>query len=367
MQSYREREIACLAPYAMFSADSAGREHGEEEHTYRGPFQRDRDRILHSAAFRRLSGKTQVFTGSMGDYHRTRLTHTMEVSSIARTLGRALRLNEDLIEAMALLHDIGHPPFGHAGEDALQECLRDEGGFSHNQFALTLVRELEHPYPRFPGLNLTREVLEGQIGRALKLTRPQTPLLEAQVVDIADSITYDAHDVDDAVKLTLLTIDQLKDIALVADCLRRVEDRSGPLEGKILRRALVHELIDYQVGNVVDTTIGRIREKNFTSAQQARLSELTVTTDKAMHQGKKELESFLYEHVYRHPQIVRGRHRAQSQLRSMFSFYCEHEGQLPSKFHSRIKPIGIRRTVADYLAGMTDQFFLQQYQRHNAA
>ena len=155
----RQRERILLAPYAMFSCDTAGRKHTEPEHPYRGPFQRDRDRILHSAAFRRLSGKMQVFTGDHGDYHRTRLTHTMEVASVARTMGRALRLNEDLVEALALLHDIGHPPFGHAGEDALAESLADDGGFSHNQFALTLIEELECRYPSFPGLNLTRDCL----------------------------------------------------------------------------------------------------------------------------------------------------------------------------------------------------------------
>src|SRR6478752_2544875 len=162
------REAALLARYAMHSADSRGRQHPETEHSYRGPFQRDRDRIVHSSAFRRLSGKMQVFTGDMGDYHRTRLTHTHEVASIARTIGRALRLNEDLIEALALFHDLGHPPFGHAGEDALDECLRDYGGFSHNRFALTVVEELEERYAAFPGLNLTYEVLEGQLTRAEK-------------------------------------------------------------------------------------------------------------------------------------------------------------------------------------------------------
>src|SRR6266513_1721969 len=163
-----DRERMLLAPYAMHSADSAGRRHTEAGHSYRGPYQRDRDRILHSAAFRRLSQKTQVFTGDMGDYHRTRLTHTQEVASIARTIGRALRLNEDLVEALALLHDIGHPPFGHAGEDALDECLAHHGGFSHNEFALTLAENLESRYAAFPGLNLTYEVLEGQATRTDK-------------------------------------------------------------------------------------------------------------------------------------------------------------------------------------------------------
>src|SRR5437868_8164093 len=209
-----DREAGLLARYAMHSADSRGGKHAEAEHPYRGPFQRDRDRIVHSSAFRRLSGKMQVFTGDMGDYHRTRLTHTHEVASIARTIARALRLNEDLVEALALFHDIGHPPFGHAGEDALDECLAAHGGFSHNEFALTIAEDLEARYPAFPGLNLTHEVLEGQATRADKeasyAMTGRAPLLEVQVVEAADSATYDAHDTDDAVKLRLVTLDELE-------------------------------------------------------------------------------------------------------------------------------------------------------------
>src|SRR5262245_58834843 len=220
-----EREAELLARYAMHSADSRGRKHQEAEHPYRGPFQRDRDRIVHSSAFRRLSGKMQVFTGERGDYHRTRLTHTHEVASIARTIGRALRLNEDLIEALALFHDIGHPPFGHAGEDALDECLRGHGGFSHNRYALTIAEDLEARYPAFPGLNLTFEVLEGQATRADKATTyggEVAPLLEVQVVEAADSMTYDAHDTDDAVKLRLVALDELAANSLVRDALAQV-------------------------------------------------------------------------------------------------------------------------------------------------
>ena len=202
-QSVPERESALLAPYAMHSRQSAGRKHPEPDHPYRGPFQRDRDRIVHSAAYRRLSFKTQVFTGDFGDYHRTRLTHTLEVASVARTIGRALALNEDLIEALALLHDIGHPPFGHSGEDVLDECLRDQGGFSHNQQALRIVEELETRYHDFPGLNLSAEVLEGQARRVLKERAADRPLLEVQVVEAADSISYDTHDADDAARARL--------------------------------------------------------------------------------------------------------------------------------------------------------------------
>src|SRR6476620_9875087 len=211
-----DRERVLLAPYAMHSADSAGRRHSEARHSYRGPYQRDRDRIIHSAAFRRLSQKTQVFTGDMGDYHRTRLTHTLEVSSIARTIARALRLNEDLVEALALAHDLGHPPFGHSGEEVLNECLQAEGGFSHNAQALRICELLESGYPDFPGLNLTTEVLEGQTHRAKKNAdlgfgtgQHISPLLEVQVVDAADSIAYDAHDADDSLELGLVTLDQL--------------------------------------------------------------------------------------------------------------------------------------------------------------
>ena len=248
------REAALLAPYAMFSVNSRGRTYPEAEHPYRGPYQRDRDRIVHSWAYRRLSGKMQVFIGEMGDYHRTRLTHTHEVASIARTLGRALWLNEDLIEALALFHDIGHPPFGHAGEDALNECLEHVGGFSHNRFALTLAAELEVRYPDFPGLNLTREVLDGQGRRAEKIDgeladddQSLAPLLEVQVVDVADSITYDAHDADDAVKLGLVTLDALLQVPLVHEAAERIQARHGQLDATMLRQTIVHELIDVQV------------------------------------------------------------------------------------------------------------------------
>ena len=208
------------------------------------------------AAFRRLSGKMQVFTGEMGDYHRTRLTHTMEVASIARTMGRALRLNEDLIEALALLHDIGHPPFGHAGEDALNEALADEGGFSHNRFALTLVEELEIRYADFPGLNLSREVLAGQSERIDKSRGGLPPILEVQIVDTADSITYNAHDVDDAIKLGLVELGDLLRVPLVGRSVERIGRRDYSAD--MLRSAVVHELIDLQVSSVLAFTGGKL-------------------------------------------------------------------------------------------------------------
>jgi dGTPase len=227
---WRDRERLLLAPWAMHAADSAGRVHPEPPHPFRSPYQRDRDRIVHSAAFRRLAHKTQVFTGYHGDYHRSRLTHTLEVTSIARTLARALALNEDLVETLALAHDIGHPPLGHAGEDTLADLLRGEGGFNHNAQALRIMEILENRYPDYPGLNLSREVLEAQATRKRDGTAP-APLLETQVVDAADSIAYDTHDADDAVELGLVTLEELLELPLVAEAAARVRERHGRLEG----------------------------------------------------------------------------------------------------------------------------------------
>jgi dGTPase len=356
------REQALLAPYAMFSRASQGRVHAEPEHPYRGPFQRDRDRILHSAAFRRLSGKMQVFTGSMGDYHRTRLTHTMEVASIARTIARSLRLNEDLVEALGLLHDIGHPPFGHAGEDALNDCLADEGGFSHNRFAITLVTEIENPYASFPGLNLTREVLASQESRIDKHHGHIATLLEAQVVDAADSTSYDAHDVDDSVKLDLLKIEQLLELDLVRLCHEHVIQRHGQLDAERLRRALVHELIDVQVTDTVENSLNRLLCENFASSDAAsRCGFAVVAPSDPMLDWKRELESFLYEHVYRHPELIRVRADFQRRLRAMFDWYATNPARLPPLYQRRGEAVGFRSAIRDYLAGMTDHFCLQTY------
>src|SRR3954451_15208979 len=235
-----ERERLLLAPYAMHTGNSAGRWYPEAPHPYRGPYQRDRDRIVHSSAFRRLSHKTQVFTGEMGDYHRTRLTHTLEVSSIARTIARALRLNEDLVEALALAHDVGHPPFGHSGEDVLDECLQNEGGFNHNEQALRIFELIESAYADFPGLNLSREILEGQRDRTEKVgAEPrESPLLEVQTVEAADSIAYDTHDADDSLELGLLRLDQLLELSLWRDARDRIEHHAK-LKERQLRRAIV--------------------------------------------------------------------------------------------------------------------------------
>jgi dGTPase len=365
-ESFRQRESRLLAPYAMHSDRSRGRKHPEPEHPYRGPFQRDRDRIVHCAAFRRLSDKTQVFT-ARSDYHRTRLTHTMEVASIARTLGRALRLNEDLVEALALLHDIGHPPFGHAGEAALGECLHDEGGFSHNQYALTVVEELERRYERFPGLNLSREVLESQSTRTTKTSGRMGPLLEAQVVEAADSITYDAHDVDDAVKIGFVPLAELLDIPLVTHCVERVTDRSGMLSGSLLRKAVVHELIDYQVGSVLAASLKGLKEHGFRDSQQARQSDFRIGPGAELAERKRELETFLQQRVYRHPDLIRVRTEAQQMLRRMFGLLLDRFELMPEPFRQHATRVGRKRAVAHYLAGMTDGYCEQQYRNLRGA
>jgi dGTPase len=363
LHSVAAREAALLAPYAMHSLQSAGRKHPEPDHPYRGPFQRDRDRIVHSAAYRRLSFKTQVFTGDSGDYHRTRLTHTLEVASVARTLGRALALNEDLIEALALVHDIGHPPFGHSGEDALDECLRSVGGFSHNAQALRIVEQLEIRYHDFPGLNLTREVLAGQSTRIRQDTGGLRPLLEVQVVEAADSITYDTHDADDALELGLLTLDELLEIPLWSAADRRVRRRFSGLATDELRRAVLHELIDWQVGDLLSCAASRLADGQFDSPQAVCQAPPIIAASSELAQQKTELERFLHERVYRHPHVLEHRRRAQQLLKDMFQRFVADVEQLPAESRARIATGGVARSVGDYLAGMTDRFAHREYLR----
>jgi dGTPase len=363
LQTFVQREAMLLAPYATRSAASQGRKYQEPEHPYRGPYQRDRDRIVHCSAFRRLSGKMQVFTGDMGDYHRTRLTHTFEVASVARTIGRALRLNEDLIEALALFHDIGHPPFGHAGEAALNDCLGDQGGFSHNQYALTIAEELEIRYERFPGLNLTREVLAGQASRANKDAAARMSSLEADVVDVADSITYDAHDADDAVKLGLVSLPELTEIPLMRELARVVQQRSGELDNKSLRKAIVHELIDVQVSDALTSAADSLSLSSNDPTVDLRSLRPTIGIRRDLQMKKQELEQFLFQNVYRHKRLVQVRSQAQRRLALLFRAYVDQPRLLPQRFQQRCEQVGVARSVADYLAGMTDRFCESQFQQ----
>jgi dGTPase len=371
---WRTREALILAPWAMHAADSAGRVHPESPHPYRSPYQRDRDRIVHSAAFRRLAHKTQVFTGYHGDYHRSRLTHTLEVTSIARTLARALALNEDLVETLALAHDIGHPPLGHAGEDTLDELLRARGdtrGFSHNAQALRIMELLENRYPDFPGLNLTREVLDAQATRTKDRTAP-APLLETQVVDAADSIAYDTHDADDAVELGLVTMAELLDVPLVADAAARVADRYGPLEGTELRRAVLHELVDLQVAELVTETRQRLADHGIAAVADVRAffhgvdgrgHQRLVVHPAALAAAKRQLERFLFDRVYRCDRVLAVRKPAQERLTELFCFYERNPDEMPPGFRRRATDFGVPRSVADYIAGMTDRYLERDHAR----
>jgi dGTPase len=358
------REAWLLAPYAMRSAASAGRKYPEPPHPYRSPFARDRDRIVHSAAFRRLAYKTQVFTGELGDYHRSRLTHTLEATSIARTIGRASRLNEDFIEALALVHDIGHPPFGHSGEEVLDGCLREFGGFSHNRQALRIVEHLERRYPAFAGLNLSQEVLEGQAVRANKMSPDvRTPWLEAQVVDAADSIAYDTHDADDALELGLLTLDDLLAEPLWSEAADRVRRRYAALAATELRRAVLHELIDWQVGDLLARTTASLADLHIDSVAAVRSNPRVVQPSAELAEKKVALEKMLHGRVYRHPQVLRMRSEAQAALGEMFAGYCARPELLPEKFRGQAEQFGLERSTADYLAGMTDRFALREHAR----
>jgi dGTPase len=308
----------------------------------------------------------QVFTGDMGDYHRTRLTHTHEVASIARTMGRALRLNEDLVEALALFHDIGHPPFGHAGEDALNECLKDEGGFSHNRHGLTIAEELEHPYPNFAGLNLTHEVLEMQQTRIRK-GDPSSPLLEAQAVEAADSMTYDAHDCDDAIKLKLLTMEELAQTSLVGAAVAVVKERFANVTGDKLRRAVQRELLDRQVRDVLATAGQFLTTCEDATAQEVRQMAFRIGPSPELREQKQELERLLYSRVYRHPRLLEMRTGAQARIHQMFEGYLARPELLPPLYRQRAAKVGLKRAAGDYLAGMTDRYCDQQFGEHFAS
>ncbi|MEM9184880.1 MAG: dGTP triphosphohydrolase [Planctomycetota bacterium] len=376
------RETLLLAPYAMHAADSAGRRHEERAHAYRSPYQRDRDRIVHSSAYRRLAYKTQVFTSPLlasphlsrrnsfsqhgGGYHRTRLTHTLEVASVARTLARALRVNEDLVEALALMHDIGHPPFGHAGEDVLNARLEGEGGFNHNAQALRIVERLEQRYPGFPGLNLTHEVLDGQSRRAYKPTRGsvvpdgrESPLLEVQIVDAADSIAYDAHDADDALELGMIEFAELETIELWRDTVSRVRQRFASLDAKALRRATIHELIDRQVSDLLDHAWRRLEELRPDSTGAVRHAPLIAEASPALAEQKRPFERFLFDRVYRHPRVLAQRMEATAALGGLFDHAADTADTLPAPYAEVARQQSPQRAAADYVSSVTDRFALE--------
>ena len=368
------REAATLAPYAMRSRDSRGRRHPEPEHAFRMVFQRDRDRIIHCTAFRRLEYKTQVFVNHEGDYYRTRLTHTMEAAQVTRTLARALGLNEDLAEAIALAHDMGHTPFGHAGERTLHRLMAPHGGFDHNSQSLRIVDVLEERYPAFRGLNLSWEVREGIVKHSTRYDRPQVrefdaelaPTLEAQIVDFADEIAYNAHDVDDGLKSGMLDPDELATVPLWADVLGDVQARAAGAPIHLVRMQAVRRLIDRLVTDLVETLLARLTaERIDTLAAVRRVKPRLVEFSPAMTERARDLKTFLYDRLYTHYRVTRMTQKADRIMSALFQVYMEEPKQLPPHVTRRVREEGepMSRVIADYIAGMTDRFALQEHKK----
>jgi dGTPase len=364
-------EYAVLAPFAEKSRDSRGREYPEPSHAYRTEFQRDRARIIHSRAFRRMEYKTQVFLNGTGDHLRTRLTHSIEVASISRTIARALGLNEDLAEAIALAHDLGHAPFGHSGEETLAECMRDHGGFDHNRQSLRVVELLENPYPNFPGLNLTFEVREGLRKHQRPYTFPESgeekyncPSLEAQVADLADEITYYSHDLDDAVDFEILTADQLDQNEIWRQSHRAALARYAGAGGPELHKLIIRDIIDNEVRDLVASSAQAIAQSGVQSADVARRQPAPlVRYSDQLAEANRALRQFLYQNVYYHPRVSQVNRRACQMLRRVFEAYLLDPSQLGDGALRRIEKEGLHRTVCDYIAGMTDRYLMEEYAR----
>jgi dGTPase len=365
------QEAETLAPYALLSRNSRGRFHHDHEPDYRTRFQRDRDRIIHSEAFRKLEYKTQVFVNDAGDYYRTRLTHTLEVAQIGRTLARALGVNEDLTETICLAHDLGHPPFGHAGEDILNQVMAEHGGFNHNHQSYRVVTELETRYPQFPGLNLTYETLEGiakheteyDLSDAAEFDPETRGSIEAQIANVADELAYNAHDLDDGLQSGLITPYQLNTLEIWQRLCDRLEWNGGELT-EIDRHRFIRELVGMQVSDVLEETTGRLDELQPGSSLDVQKHPASVVAHSAGQKVlNRALKDFLYENMYRHFRIVRMQERAEHFISRLFVSYVKEPQQLPNSYRARIDEKGAHRVVADYIASMTDRSALLEY-RH---
>jgi dGTPase len=368
-----QRERATLAAYAQCSGDTRGRTHPEAPPEWRTHYQRDRDRIIHSRAFRRLEYKTQVFLNGSGDHLRTRLTHTMEVAAIARNIARALRLNEDLTEAIALAHDLGHSPFGHTGEQALNRLMRQHGGFEHNCQSLRIVEELEQKYPGFPGLNLTWEVREGLAKHATGYDHPgerrgfttRSCSLEAQVANLADEIAYYSHDLDDGLEAGLLREEELGgEVRLWRRAATQVKREHGDLPDECRQYFTIRCLIDEAVHDVVETTARRLQTAGVSSVDDARgRRRALVAYSNSRRQLNLELRDYLYQHLYLSRAVQRPNRRAARMLTRLFRHYLSRPEELGEQARRRVARDGLRRAVCDYLAGMTDRYVALEHRR----
>ena len=370
-QEYEAEEDARLAPCATRSAQSRGRIFAEPEHPYRTAFQRDRDRIVHTRAFRRLEYKTQVFVPHEGDHHRNRLTHTLEAGQLSRTLARSLRLNEDLAEAIALAHDLGHTPFGHAGERVLAELMKAHGDFDHNRQSLRVVDLLEDQYPAFRGLNLTYETREGILKHGCHWEHPLPvphavlqPTLEAQIADYADQIAYTNHDLDDGVRSGLLRLDALDSVALWRETRDVATERVGSASYRVLHAQTIVALIDRLVTDLIETTARRLEASGVTSVEEVRATRgRIVELSPDLAEGLAELKRYLFENLYHHREVLASNQRAVDVIGTLFEAYRTNTGLLPRHVQARFEVDGEARAIADYIAGMTDRFALTEQQR----
>jgi len=375
MRSF-EPDSTSLASFAQRAGASRGRRHSEPEHAYRSAYQRDRDRIIHSRAFRRLEYKTQVFVNHEGDHYRTRLTHSIEVSQIGRTAARALRLNEDLVESLALSHDLGHTPFGHLGEEMLDELLSGHGGFNHNRQTLRIVEYLEERYVAFPGLNLTWEVREGIAKHSSPPGAPPAPEfaeygpglpppLEAQLIDLVDEIAYNHHDVDDGLDSGLLEIGPLVDeVPLFGEYLQRARREFPAATQRQLRTAALRGMIDELVSDLIDSTARAIEEAGVGSVEEVRGAGRTLAAlSPAARERNAVLKRHLQQHLYRHPHIARMKDKAGRVLRALFERSRANPRLLPEETRRRAGEEPLERIIGDYIAGMTDRYAIEEHQR----
>jgi len=362
-----------LAPYAMKSTLSRGRHYPEKEHAYRSPYQRDRDRIIHSQAFRLLEYKTQVFVNHEGDYYRTRLTHTLEVAQIARTIAFALRLNPDLTEAIALAHDLGHTPFGHSGEEMLNEIMARHGGFNHNSHGLRVVDKLEERYPDFPGLNLSWEVREGIVKHSTKFDKSvhitelkpsEMPTMETQIVDIADEIAYDNHDLDDGLTSGLLKESDLEKLQIWRKVLSQIPVRHAGLTPEKKKFLIIRSLIDMQVTDLKTATEATIAGLKLRSPWDVKKRGTKIVSfSKEMQAYRKPLRDLLSAKLYRHSRVIRMADKAKRILKELYTVYLDRPAALPDKVQARIAVDGVRKGICDYIAGMTDRNALDEYKK----
>ena len=366
-----ERQI--LAPYAQFSGDTRGRKFKEEPPVWRTQYQRDRDRVIHSRAFRRLEYKTQVFLNGTGDHLRTRLTHTMEVAAISRNIASALRLNNDLVETIALAHDLGHSPFGHKGETVLARLMKGNGGFEHNQHSLRIVEELEQKYPKFSGLNLSWEVREGLAKHYTAYDHPskrqgfdaKNSSLEAQIANLADEITYYSHDLDDGLDSNLLSEKELTaNVKVWAHAAKLVKKQFGALPDESRRYFIIRTIIDMQISDVVNTSEQLILAAGVNSADDVRLHpQALIRYSPARRLLNLELRDYLYKNLYFNPVVHEPNERAVKMLAQLFNYYLKHPKEIGESSRKRMRKTGLHRAVCDYIAGMTDRYVIQEFER----